>query len=285
MEQVRHGSRRASWARRTAAAMALVHPGPSLLVTAVTVAAGGLAHGGLPSADLIARLVLIMLPAQFAIGAVNDLADLEPDRATRPCKPLVTGMVSRRAALVVAAVCVAFSLAAAAWSGLGVLLVVIAGLGAGLSYDLGLKRSPLAVLCWWAGLAALPLAAYTVAGAWEASLLWEVPLAGLLSVSLLCANALPDLDADRTARAGSLPVRLGESGTRRLGIAAALATSVVCLALIKPLGQSAAAMLVATGLFSVASLAAFGMAVRRPFPVVATAAALLAVTWFASLPR
>jgi protoheme IX farnesyltransferase len=285
-EQVRHGPPRPSWARRAAAAIALVHPGPSLLVTGVTVAAGALAHGGAPPADLVVRLVLIMLPAQFAIGAVNDLADLESDRATRPGKPLVTGMVPRGAAMVVAAVCVATSLAAAASSGVGVLLVVIVGLGAGLGYDLGLKRTPFAVVCWWAGLAALPLAAYAVAGAWTAGLLWEVPLAGLLSVSLLCANALPDLDADRTARAGSLPVRLGESGTRRLGMGAALAACVVCMALTRPLGQSAGAMLLATGLFAVASVAAFGMAtIRRPFPVVAVAAALLAVTWFAALPR
>lgn len=277
---------RPSGRRRVLAAVALVHPGPSLLVTAVTVAAGGLALGRLPSLDLAIRLVLIMLPAQFAIGVVNDLADLEADRRTKPAKPLVSGAVSRGSAAVVASGCIAISLASAAVSGRDVLLLVVLGLGAGLVYDCGLKRSPLSVLCWWMGLAAVPLAAYAAAGTLRPGLWWEVPLAGLLALALLCANALPDLEADRRAGVDSIPVRLGEAGSRWVGLGAALVAGGLAVALSRPLGQSVAAVLVAAMLYAVVSvLTLVSPAVRRPFPFVAIAAAGLAVTWFAALPR
>jgi 4-hydroxybenzoate polyprenyltransferase len=280
------GVARPSGRQRVLAAVGLVHPGPSLLVTAVTVAAGGLALGHLPPLDLAIRLVLIMLPAQFAIGTVNDLADLEADRRSKPAKPLVSGAVSRGAAAVVAGGCIAISLATAAVTGWDVLLLVTLGLGAGLAYDCGLKRSPLSVLCWWAGLAALPLAAYAAAGALTPGLWWEVPLAGLLALALLCANALPDLAADRAAGVDSIPVRLGEAGSRWVGLGAALVVSGLAVALSRPLGQSIAAVLVAAMVFAGVSAASLGNpAVRRPFPFIATATAGLAVTWFAALPR
>lgn len=272
--------------RRGIDAVALVHPGPSLLVTAVTVATGGLAYAALPPRDLVLRLVLIMLPAQFAIGAANDLADLEADRASKPRKPLACGAVSRHTALGVVVICTAVSLGAGASAGVAALAAVIVGVGAGFAYDLGLKRSPLSVLTWWAGLAALPLCAYAVAGAFEARLLWVIPLAGLLAVALLWANALPDLDADRVAGVDSLPVRLGAASTRRVGLAAAFAAALLATALIRSLGQEPPALLVAAAGFAAASALTLGnRSVRRPFPFVATAAAALAVAWFATLPR
>ena len=285
-EQMRGAPARPSGRRRALAAVGLVHPGPSLLVTAVTVAVGGLAHGGWPPPDLAIRLVLIMLPAQFAIGAVNDLADLESDRRAKPAKPLVSGAVTRWQAAVVAGACIAVSLAAAAASGGEVLLLVAVGLGAGLAYDCGLKRSPLSVLCWWAGLAALPLAAYTAAGALTTAVWWEVPLAGLLALALLCANAVPDLAGDRAAGVDSVPVRLGEAGTRWVGLSAALVASALAAALSRPLGQSVGAVLAAAMVFAAVSAATMGTpALRRPCPFGATAAAGLAVTWFAALPQ
>src|SRR5258708_33109789 len=76
---------------RAKAALFLLHPGPSLLVTAVTVGAAAIALRGAPSWSLALRLVLLMLPAQFAIGVVNDLADVGADRSAKPHKPRVLG--------------------------------------------------------------------------------------------------------------------------------------------------------------------------------------------------
>src|SRR5258708_29514743 len=88
---------------RVKAVAMLLHPGPSLLVTAVTVAAGGIAVGGLPSPGLSLRLVLIMLPAQFAFGAANDPADAGAGAAAKPYKPIVRRPGAGRLAAGVAA--------------------------------------------------------------------------------------------------------------------------------------------------------------------------------------
>jgi 4-hydroxybenzoate polyprenyltransferase len=56
------------------------------------------------SLSLAARLGLGMLGVQFAIGAVNDLADAGADAIGKPAKPIPTGAVRRREALVVAMV-------------------------------------------------------------------------------------------------------------------------------------------------------------------------------------
>src|SRR5579884_2736997 len=93
------------------ATLFLVHPGPSLLVTAVTVGAAAIALRGAPSWSLALRLVLLMLPAQFAIGAVNDLADVRADRDAKPHKPLVRGAIRPAAARVAAVALVATSVA------------------------------------------------------------------------------------------------------------------------------------------------------------------------------
>ncbi len=86
---------------RAKAALFLLHPGPSLLVTAVTVGAAGIALRAMPSPSLALLLVLLMLPAQFAIGTANALADLRADRDGKPHKPLVRGAVPSAAAWVI----------------------------------------------------------------------------------------------------------------------------------------------------------------------------------------
>ena len=47
---------------------------------------------------LLARMLLVMLCAQSAIGVTNDIFDRELDAAAKPWKPLAVGLVSRRAA-------------------------------------------------------------------------------------------------------------------------------------------------------------------------------------------
>ena len=69
----------------------MAHPGPSLLVTVVLVAIAGLAGRRVPDAIVVLQLVGAMLPVQFCIGVVNDVADLQADAVAKPYKPLVRG--------------------------------------------------------------------------------------------------------------------------------------------------------------------------------------------------
>jgi 4-hydroxybenzoate polyprenyltransferase len=264
----------------------LVHPGPSLLVTALTVGAAAMARHAAPDAATALRLVALMLPAQFAIGAANDVVDLPADRGAKPHKPLARGAVSPRWAVALVVGAVAVSLAAAGSFGAAVLLATAVGLGAGLAYDAGLKRGALSWLPWWVAFTALPLCAYTAVGRFTPGLWWSIPLAAVLAVGLNCANALPDIEGDRRAGAVSLPVLLGERRARGLAVACLLACAAGATALMVPLHQHGpwlplAGVLVAAACAAVLLLPRLA---RAPFPLLAPVAGALALAWLAALP-
>jgi 4-hydroxybenzoate polyprenyltransferase len=272
---------------RVAAALFLVHPGPSLLVTAVAVATAGLLTGSVPRPGTAVRLALIVLPAQLATGAANDLADVADDQKAKPHKPLVRGAVPIGLARGIAVGGSVLSLAVAATVGFAALGFALLGLGAGLAYDLGLKRTPVATIAWWAGFSALPLGAATVAGALRPSLAWCVPCCGLLAIALHGANALPDIVGDRAGGVRSWPVVAGASPTRVVVAVSAAAVCALVLVLRGPLGQEGA-LLPATALgFALIALALMASPAgsRRAFPPLAAVAALLAVAWLGALPR
>ncbi|MGH7722246.1 MAG: UbiA family prenyltransferase [Candidatus Dormibacteria bacterium] len=269
---------------RAKAWLFLTHPGPSLLVTAVVVAAAGLLTRHLPSTRTALGLTLVMLPAQLAIGALNDWADAAADSAAKPYKPVVRGLVSREAALAVAVGGVAVSLATAAWLGRDVLAVAALGVAAGVAYDLALKRTPAAVLAWWGGLATVPLLAMAMTGGLRGAAV-AIPLAGLLALALQLANCLPDTEGDRRGGARTLSTLLG-AGAARLAMSVALAAAaVLVVAARQPLGQGAVALLGAGLLAAGAPVAVLtGEAPRLAFPVLALLVAAATVSWLAALP-
>lgn len=271
---------------RAKAALFLLHPGPSLLVTAVSVGAAAMALHAVPPAALALRLALLMLPAQFAIGAANDLADLGADRAHKPHKPLVRGAVSRRWGVGLTLGAVAVSLGAASSFGLSVLGLAALGLGAGLAYDLRLKRGAASWVPWWVAFTALPLCAYAAAGHLSPVLWWVVPLSALLALALHCANALPDIEGDRRSGVRSLPASLGEARSRAVAVGGLCATAVLTAVLARPLGQGGPWLPLAWGLVLLAAVATttWPRLRRSPFPVLALASAALAVCWLAALP-
>jgi 4-hydroxybenzoate polyprenyltransferase len=268
------------------AALFLLHPGPSLLVTAVTVGAAAIALRSAPPASLALRLVLLMLPAQFAIGVVNDLADVAADRRAKPHKPLVRGAIPWRAAAVAAVLLVATSLASSATLGAWVLLATMAGLGAGLAYDVGLKRGALSLLPWWVGFTALPFCAFAAAGRLPGALWWCVPLTAVLALGLHCANVLPDIEGDRRGGVVSLPVLLGGRRSRWVAVSGVAACAALTAVLAVPLRQSVELLAIAWCVVALCVLAAAAVprVARAPFPVLALGSAVLAVLWLAALP-
>jgi len=271
---------------RAKAALFLLHPGPSLLVTGVIVGAAAMALHAAPPPGLALRLVLLMLPAQFAIGAANDLADARVDARAKPFKPLARGAVPVWLGVAVVACGAVVSLGAAASLGPAVLGATVCGLGAGLAYDVRMKRGVLSWAPWWVAFTALPICAYAAAGHFAGALWWTVPLTLVLALALHCANALPDIEGDRSGGVASLPARLGVRRSRLLAVGGLLLTAALTAALMRPLGQGgpwlplawAGVAVVCLGAWSVPSLR------RAPFPVLALASAALAVAWLAALP-
>lgn len=262
----------------------LTHPGPSLLVTAVVVAAAGLLTRQLPSARTAMGLTMVMLPGQLAIGALNDWADAPADRRAKPFKPIARGMVSRSAGLAVAVAGFGVSLATAAWLGRDVLAVAALGALAGVAYDLGLKRTPAAVLAWWAGFAAVPLLAMVVTGRLGGAA-EGVPLAALLALALQLANALPDSAGDRLGGARTLASVLGDAASRAAISASLAVAALYVVAERPPLHQSGLALL-AAGLIAAGALVPLlpRGAPRLAFPLLALVTAGATVSWLAALP-
>jgi 4-hydroxybenzoate polyprenyltransferase len=271
---------------RATAWLFLVHPGPSLLVTVTFVAVASAAAGSAPSPLRVVQLAGLMLPIQFAIGAVNDLADRRADAAAKPWKPLVRGAVPVGGAAGLALGCALGGLVSAATLGWPVLGLAAAGLGAGLAYDLGLRRAPWSLAPWWLAFLVLPLAAFVAAGRSGGRWVWVlVPLAGLLAIGLHLANALPDIAGDRAAGARNLAVTMGERWSRRLALGALAAAAVLAVDLAGWLGQPAAPVLAGAALLLAVVVGVALTGVRRPFPVLAPAGAVLAVVWLVALPR
>ena len=263
----------------------LAHPGPSVLVTAVLVAIAGLAGQHVPDATRALQLVGAMLPVQLCIGVINDVVDLSADAAAKPHKPLVRGVIRRGTALVAGIVLGAIGLAIAATINLQTLGFDALALGAGLAYDLGLRRTPLSWVPWWVGMAVLPLEGYASVGAIPSRLLVVIPLSGLIAVGLHFANALPDLDGDRRSGRRSLPVIAGDRVSLWAGPIALAAAGVTAALVAAPLGQGGWVFWGGLAILAMSVVAVTVTRSRRPFPALAVATAFFAITWLASLPR
>ncbi|MHB8532865.1 MAG: UbiA family prenyltransferase [Solirubrobacteraceae bacterium] len=270
---------------RGKALLFLVHPGPSVLVTGVTVAAIALLSRGRVGGGTLVDAALVVLPAQFAIGALNDWADAGADAAAKPHKPITRGMVGRTTALVLAVCGFALSLVVAAVWGWRFLLVDVLGIGSGVAYDLGLKRSPASVLCWWGGLQAVVLLATTASGAGGALL--TLPLSGLLALGLHVSNVLPDADGDRATGARTMAVLLGP-GRSRAVMVVALGAAAVDAAVSGAFARLGATAMVAAVLILSAAVVAAALPAAvlraRGFPLLACLSGAAAVAWLVALP-
>ncbi|MBJ7610507.1 MAG: UbiA family prenyltransferase [Candidatus Dormibacteraeota bacterium] len=263
----------------------LTHPGPSLLVTVVTVAAAGLLTRGLPSGRTTLGLVLVMLPGQLAIGALNDWVDVASDRTSKPFKPIARGLVTPRGAAMVTASMLAVSVATGAWFGAGVMAVGLLAVVAGTTYDLFLKRTQVAVLAWWAGFVAVPLLAMVMTGRLTGAV-QTIPLAGLLSLAVLIANGLPDAAADSLAGARTLSAALGDRRSRVVMVVALLIAAAYVLAVRGSLGQGGLAVVAAALLVAGAGAAWLPARARSlMFPLLAVCVAVAAVSWLGALPE
>ncbi|HVC03459.1 MAG TPA: UbiA family prenyltransferase [Candidatus Acidoferrales bacterium] len=255
-----------------------------MLVTLVFVALAALAGRGVPDALRILQLIGTMLPIQLCIGVINDVVDLPADTVAQPYKPLVRGVMRRRTAAWLGVVLAAIGLASAATINLATLGLGAAALGAGLSYDLGLRRTVLSWVPWWGGMAVLPLASYASAGAIPSQLLVLIPLSALLAVGLHLANALPDIDTDRAAGVRSLPVLIGAGASRWAAPCAVAVAGVLAAAIAGPLHQAGWLFFAGVAALGCGVLAVAVTRARRPFAILAVATAIFAIAWLGSLP-
>lgn len=256
--------------------VAILHPFPSLLVTATFLSVVWIALHAMPSALLCLRLIGVMLPAQFAIGVVNDLADRNSDRIAQPWKPLVMGAISVPFAWFLSLVFVTVSLAVALSLGVPTLFWTGVGLAAGLGYDLGWKRSLFSWLPWALGFVALPATAFATVGRFPSAMISLTVIAAFLAVGLHCANALPDIDGDRATGIASFPARLGADRTRFSAMFFAVFAAISSMVALPRTGTTGLATLIGASSLILVAITLAVVGIRRPFPIQSVASAVFA---------
>jgi 4-hydroxybenzoate polyprenyltransferase len=262
----------------------LVHPFPSALDAAVTLALALLAGA------LVGRAVLLgasMLLIQFSIGTFNDLLDAPADAIAGRSKPLVDGRVTARIALRVGVVCGLAGLVLAGFAGPATALVACAGYGIGLAYDVRLKASAWSWLPYAAGIPLLPVFAWVGAtGDLPGPILVLAGLGVLGGTSLAIANSLADAERDAASRTRTVATALGRDRAIRLGGLLGLAVGAVATtSAIELAGWIPGTWVTAAGAATLVAGLALGFAGRlqRAWEVQAIGLAILAAGWVASL--
>ncbi len=262
----------------------LVHPFPSALDAAVTVALALLAGA---TGGRAALLGVVMLAIQFSIGAFNDVLDAPADARAGRSKPVVDGRVPARVAAGVAAVLGPAGLVLAALAGPAVALVALAGYGVGLAYDLRLKASPWSWLPFATGIPLLPIFAWVGAtGELPVPILVLAGLGVVGGAAIAIANSLADAERDAASGTATVAAALGPAWAIRLGALLSFAvggiavTSAVILA-----GSVAGTWLACAGAATLVAGVGIGIQghLQRAWEVQAIGLGILAAGWVASL--
>lgn len=282
--------------RRALGLLLITHPIPSamyvLAVALFALLAAAASHRPIDP-WLLARVLAGVACAQIAIGTLNDYRDRDLDAQSKPSKPLVSGLVTPRAALV--QVLVATVLVLVLFAPLGPLPLLLGALieGLGVAYDLWFKGTLVSGLLYAVYFPLIPLLAWAVFGRYQPFLPWILPIGAALGLAMNIANTLPDLEADRQAGVRGLPHLLG----MRLGLVFALVTPpavalvMLALSLVRWVPGNPRWLLVALLTALACVLVPLILYLRRPtsatlratFYVQALGVVALATAWFAAV--
>jgi 4-hydroxybenzoate polyprenyltransferase len=205
-------------ARAVRALWLSTHPGPTLVVTTLSLTLG-LAAGLEPWR--LALLVVAVFAGQVSVGISNDAIDVSRDRSVgRTDKPIARGDVSVRTAWLTAIGALVVALALSAVLGWGMLLAHLVALASAWSYNAGLKATPLSIVPFVISFGLLPSLATLSAEAATVAPLWASVAGAMLGAAVHLTNVLPDLDDDARTGVRGLPHRLGAKAASVLAAAA-----------------------------------------------------------------
>jgi 4-hydroxybenzoate polyprenyltransferase len=257
------------------------HPGPALVVTALSLALG--LATGLDAARL-ALLVLSVFFEQLSIGLSNDAIDAGRDRAVgRTDKPVAGGAITPQLALGTATAAVVLAMLLCVPLGWGMLAAQGIFLASAWAYNAGLKSTPFSLVPFVVSFGLLPSLATLAAPDPALAPGWAWVAGGALGAAVHLTNVLPDLDDDRATGVRGLPHRLGARVSALLAVAGIVAGAAAVLlgpvggdaAAVGPIGWSFAATVVVTAA-ATAVLALTRPPGRTLFRLVMLAALLLA---------
>jgi 4-hydroxybenzoate polyprenyltransferase len=261
-------------------AIRLVHPAPTLAVTALSAALGAilLVQAGPFDGDRWLLTVAAVLGSQIFTGATNDLVDRGRDQAAgRLQKPLAGGELSAEAALWIASIGLAVQLAASLQLGTAALLLGAGATLSALAYNLWLSRTPLSVVPYLVSFGLLPLWVAAGVGVPLDRVLPAVPLVAPFAAAAHLANVARDYGSDAVGGSRSLAQVLGERRSVWLALALAMAVGVGVGLAMTVAGRASVATM-ALGLAGLAAVAqGAGSATRLWYGIL-----LAAVAWTAA---
>ena len=211
----------------------LPHAVPVIVVMTATAAFALAAAGGWPGIGPLARLLGAMLGGQVAVGAVNELVDVELDRAGKSHKPIPSGLVSARGAKTVVVIGLVAMAILSATFGVASLALCALGTGCGIAYSFWFKRTIWSWVPYLIALPLLPIWVWVALDEVDPALFAVYPLGAGAVVAVQLAQSLPDVAGDRASGVRTLAVALGERNAR-LACWGAMAVTAAGAALLAP---------------------------------------------------
>jgi geranylgeranylglycerol-phosphate geranylgeranyltransferase len=194
--------------------------------------------GGISAVALVAAGVVILLVS--ACNLVNDVTDLSSDRRDHPDRPLPSGRIKSKVAVVTSAALGGAGLALAATVGWAEAFAAAGFLLAGIAYSVVVRRAWLLGHLWVAGLfGATALWGGWVVGKLTGPVLWAAGLVALFILPRELLKSLGDVSGDTNAGWMTAAVVLGRPATLRM---AALALGAFAVATLVPVARDIAGL-------------------------------------------
>ncbi len=193
------------------------HPGPTLVVTTLSLALGVAA--GLEPWRLV-LLVVAVFAGQVSVGLSNDAIDAARDVAVgRTDKPVARGALTPERALAVAVASLILALALSVPLGPGLVAAHAIALASAWAYNAGLKSTPLSIAPFLVSFGLFPSFAPLAQPDAALAAPWASLAGAALGAAVHLTNVVRDLDDDRATGVRGLPHRLGA----RISVVAAAA--------------------------------------------------------------
>lgn len=183
------------------------HPGPTLVVTVLSLALG-LAAGVEPAR--LALLVVAVFAGQVSVGLSNDAIDGARDAAVgRTDKPIAGGAITPERALAVAVASAILAVVLSVPLGPGLVAAHAIALASAWAYNAGLKSTPFSIAPFVLSFGLFPSFATLSLVPPALAAPWASVAGAALGAAVHLTNVVRDLDDDRRTGVRGLPHRLG----------------------------------------------------------------------------
>ena len=186
---------------------ASTHPGPTVVVTVLSLALGTAAC---VEAAPLGLLVAAVFAGQVSVGLSNDAIDAARDAAVgRTDKPIAGGRVTAGRALAVAVGAVVVALGLSLPLGPGLVAAHAIALALAWAYNAGLKSTPLSIAPFLLSFGLFPSFATLSTATPALAAPWATVAGAALGAAVHLTDVVRDLDDDRRTGVRGLPHRLG----------------------------------------------------------------------------